>query len=183
MAAALVMVLLGGATAARAACTPFGAACIPDSALRCYPYAGDATAKDCEFAHGLWRINHDNRLTDGTGTDHTIYWSDGCEMPRMTIMQPMQAQSIGAIQSLWISGAATSVRPDGSEYFELPGWGTLELWPGENDVRANWASIAAGGTVRDQMGAFLTVIPTGAGRNFILQYVRQDKLPLCAGRY
>jgi hypothetical protein len=158
---------------------PFGLSCIPETALWCAPYAADKTAMDCSFANGLWRIQQTGgRMTIGTGTDHTIYWRDGCEMPYLTIDQPIGAQPIDTVSSLWVQ-ETTAARVDGSELFEFPGWGTLELWPGEASVRAGWARAAP---ARDTKGAFLRVEMNGPA-SFVVSYVREDKLAFCAWRF
>lgn len=174
----LLFLLSWMASPGHCACTPYGASCIPDSALYCRPWAQDPEAQDCEFANGLWRITQGTRVTHGTGTDHTLYWADGCEVPYMTIDQPMQNwQVIQQVNSKMIR-EATSARVDGSEHFDLASWGSLELWPGEKRVRDGWASVAP---VTDSARVYLTIKP-GAGRTFVMWYVREEHWGACAGK-
>ena len=150
---------------------PFGLACVPESALSCEPYAADAEALDCVYAHGMWRVTHDGQVAMGTGADHTLYWPSGCEVPLLVIHLPFPGAQLAPLTSHWTT-QATSARVDGSELFELGEWGTLELWPAEPHVRAGWAALAP---VRDATRAFVTVVARANG-TYEVSYVREDKL-------
>ncbi len=105
-----------------------------------------------EYAHGFSRVTRDHRIAgriqaDGTGIDSTFRWADGSqpETLRFTVFEPGPALPIVEEAAPFYATVAIHARTDGSELVSIEGWGKIEIWPAENDVRAAWATAAGQG--------------------------------------
>jgi hypothetical protein len=138
--------------------------------------------------YGLSRVSrtdaHRQRhVAMGTGVDNTVYFDNGCEMPRFTMWIPPSSSSgrpapLPAPSEPRWTRIRIAARPDGSELVSIAGWGVIELWPAEGDVRNAWADLGAGGAETVSMGFFwITHAETGG---FYLWIVREDRLEACA---
>lgn len=159
---------------------------IPPSVLSCVADDAQANAQAsgaqvCAFMHGLARVHHGGKVVMGTGIDNTVYYDNGCELPRFTIWIPPAAPTdppngLPTLAPTW-TDVLIEARADGSEMIRITGWGYIELWPAEADVRNGWASLGPGAQTDSMAWAWIT--PADGGGYFVW-IVRDDKEAACA---
>jgi hypothetical protein len=92
-----------------------------------------------EYLHGMSRVKHGS-VCHGTAIDSTLRYSNGSEIVRLTIFQPLRRNV--AVTPPFVANVTASARVDGSEMVEIEGWGTVELWPSEAGRRREYAGLA-----------------------------------------
>lgn len=111
---------------------------VPSSALEKTVWDEDPTAIDALFAQGMWSLPDGSRIP---GEDHTIYFSDGTEMPLFLFFGEPHLPTLYDVRG---NGAVST--NDGCEILEFMGLPTLVFCP-DQPVRDAWRRY---GKTRDE---------------------------------